>query len=141
MITQQEQSNVPPAEWTIGQTFARCCFDITQIDPEIEEGQEPYTLYTFTSITMTPSEYADICEGRYTGEYNASFRRKEREHLLTEADKMKEKANDYITANIQKTKWQTYLKDLVEYKIAVRDTVNQETFPLSVIYPALPEHP
>lgn len=141
MISRIVQGNQLPEEWIIGQTYICCNLDIKEITPEEESECDPYTLYEYTEITMTPAEYSAVINGRYTGEYTESFRRKEREVLLTKADQMKEKANDYITANIDKTKWQQYLKDVVEYKIAVRDTVNQPNFPASVSYPPLPSSP
>ena len=128
-----------PNTWDIGQTYALCYTNITEIQvPGSTDEESSVTKYSATAYFMTPTEYSAICNGTYNGEYNEEFRRKERETLLTQADKMKEKANDYIVAGIEKTKWQNYLKELVNYKIAVRETVNQPDFPLYVTYPTSP---
>ena len=128
-----------PSECTVGTQYVVVTEDFELIERKDEQSNE--TVFVGTTYVLTIDEYKAVCNGTFDGEYNSAFRRLERQALLTKADEMKAKANDYISSNINKSLWEEYLAKIIEYKIQVRQTKNQETFPISVEYPTFPLTP
>jgi hypothetical protein len=138
VYTNSEYSAMP-TECTVGTQYAVVTEDFEPIERKNEQSNE--TIFVGTTYVLTIDEYKAICNGTFNGEYTSAFRRLERQALLTKADEMKAKANDYISSNIDKEMWEEYLARIIEYKIQVRQTKNQATFPTFVEYPTFPHSP
>lgn len=138
----QSEANSCPSKWAVGSANAIYNYNIREETREDSDG-ETYIMYVYDSLILSKDEYNSISSGTFPGEYNEEFRRMERAALLDEADRMKAKAEDYVSYGTKDEKaiYKTYLAEIVAYKMAIRDTVNQESFPASVTYPEPPEKP
>lgn len=118
------------------------------VSKEVEEGEgtESRTIYRYTEYRFSPGEYELVRCGHLPegAEWDAALRRIERSALLDRADVRIAEANDNIATQAGQAvvdAWTSYREAMRAYKQAVRATVDQETFPLSVIYPEEPSQP
>lgn len=111
-------------------------FEDTQEDGTVSQG------YTWTEVRLEREEYLAVREGRLPpgAAWTTDLRRIERGALLDRADVLLAEAEDHIAADGDSA-WTAYRSAVHSYKLAVRDTINQATFPAEVVYPAVPVQP
>lgn len=102
-------------------------------DPDGQSRQE----YVCTQYRMSPGEYELIRAGILPqGEsWDAELRRIERSALLDNADTLIAKAEDLVATGQGDA---SLVQRIREYKMAVRATVDQPSFPETVEYPEVP---
>lgn len=102
-------------------------------DPDGQSRQE----YVCTQYRITPGEYELIRAGILPqgASWDAELRRIERSALLDNADTLIAKAEDLVATGQGDA---SLVQRIREYKMAVRATVNQPSFPESVEYPEVP---
>ena len=98
-----------------------------------EEGRE-YTLYTYDQYRLGAGEYELVSIGSLPegAVWDEQLRSIEREALYEGAEKYISKYRDDAADPDKLTSW-------IAYKAAVRATVNQQSYPSVVEYPAKPE--
>lgn len=98
--------------------------------------------YTWTETRLTVAEVMEIRSGRLPAgaSWTADLRRIERGALLDRADVLLAEAEDHISADGDPA-WTAYRSAVHGYKLAVRDTITQATFPAEVVYPPVPAQP
>ncbi len=94
-----------------------------------------------TQYRLPAGEYAMVRAGILPegATWDAELRRIERSALLDDADRDIAEAQDYIQSGA--SGWEEYVTGMRSYKMAVRETVEQAGFPLSVTYPEVPSKP
>lgn len=90
----------------------------------------------------------DIVDGEFTPltsienilyEAEIPIRRSERRSLYIVADEEISKCDNYILLDMDVEEYTRLKMDWLQYKMAVRNTKNQESFPFEVVYPDMPE--
>lgn len=102
-------------------------------DPDGQSRQE----YICTQYRISPGEYELIRAGILPqgASWDAELRRIERSALLDNADTLIAKAEDLVATGQGDA---SLVQRIREYKMAVRATVDQPSFPESVEYPEVP---
>lgn len=140
-------SEVRPVELVTGPTITLYRRDIETSTVTDEETEQERTIYTYRELRFASGEYDLVRAGMLPpgiDKWTEDLRRIQRSAILDEADKLINEANDNIScSSVQKTvdAWEDYRTAMRTYKMEVRETVNQETFPGSVTYPELPVQP
>lgn len=139
-------SDTRPVELVTGPTVTLLRRDVTSSTETDDKGVET-TLYTYTELRFPAGEYEAVRAGMLppgVEEWTADLRRIQRGALLEEADRYIAEANDHITCSDDEAvvgAWDAYRTAMRQYKMRIRDTINQETFPLEVSYPDIPAQP
>lgn len=90
----------------------------------------------------------DIVDGEFTPlmsienilyEAEIPIRRSERRSLYIVADEQISECDNYILLDMDVEEYTQLKMDWLQYKMAVRNTKNQESYPFEVIYPDRPE--
>ncbi len=123
-----------------GPTMTLVNRDIRQEEHEMEDGTKA-TEWVATQYRFEAGEYSMVRAGILPdgAEWDAELRRIERSAIYDDADVSIAKAQDYIAAGA--AGWQDYLDAMRAYKMEVRQTVEQKSFPAQVEYPLAPVMP
>jgi len=112
-------------------------------DPTATVDSDTWMKYSETKIGIG----WDIIDGEFTPlkdvktldeERKSAERERERLSLYLEADNHIAKCDNYIELEIQTDKYSALKRQLLEYKMAVRETQNYEDFPFNIEYPPMP---
>lgn len=109
--------------------------EVEIVKDEMGESREEYIC---TQYRISPGEYELIRAGilPQDASWDAELRRIERSALLDNADTLIAKAEDLVATGQGDA---SLVQRIREYKMAVRATVDQPSFPESVEYPEVPK--
>lgn len=111
-----------------------------RVETHEDEERGSITEYVCTQYRFESGEYESVRAGILPDgvQWDAELRRIERSAKLDDADIGIAEAEDHIATGARGGE---YIQSLREYKMAVRDTVNQTGYPQTVEYPTVPENP
>lgn len=113
-------------------------------EPTATVDSDTWMIYSETKVGVG----WDIIDGVFTPLKDIDTLDKERETITREqerrsiyiiADEHIAKCDNYIDLELQVERYTTLKRQLLEYKMAVRETQNHEDFPFEVVYPDMPE--
>lgn len=134
------RSGIKQAEIVEGPTMTLVNRSIHQEEHQEEDGSTTLE-WVATQYRFGAGEYSLVRAGILPdgASWDEELRRIERSALYDDADVGIAKAQDYISTGAEG--WQGYLDAMRAYKMAVRQTVEQASFPAEVAYPEKPSMP
>lgn len=114
--------------------------DIQSVTVE-REGEDPMEVWQYQETVLSSAEYDQLSIGAWSGTWTEPLRSVERTilHSATTDDTMQ--AYRKLRQGDKTIDWQAWLDTLDAYNVAIEETKNQESYPLTVSYPPYPTKP